>query len=346
MLFSLVIPACNVEKYIRKTIASIRAQSFRDFEAFVIVEESSDGTLNTVRAAAGDDPRFAVVRLERSGSASVGRNYGMTHASGEWLLFVDGDDWIEPDALEKLSGAVSPELDVVACEARYWRETAEGIREVTGRPCHRDPGKIFSGPAFLEKILREGTYAASTWRNIYRRNLLLENHLFQAPGRRHQDDEWTYRVIYAAGKVFVSGIVWYDYLKRADSVTTDHSEKSLSDVACNLRSAFEFWNGHSFPSGLAAELAGLQFQILRRCYFSPSWAALYPRAGRRKAAAEALFTRSSFRAFCTMWPYVKNKDKLFSLTVPLFLILPPCFMKLEDFFCSRLFQYKKAKSTP
>lgn len=88
--FSIIIIACDVEPYIEQCIASVRRQTLPDFEAVVGIEASADGTGEAALRAVGGDVRFRIVDLPRSGSASCVRNYGIRHATGEYLFFSTG----------------------------------------------------------------------------------------------------------------------------------------------------------------------------------------------------------------------------------------------------------------
>ncbi|MDR0931662.1 MAG: glycosyltransferase family 2 protein, partial [Victivallales bacterium] len=113
-LFTVVAVCCNVADYVEEMILSIKNQTFADFECLAVVEDSSDKTEEIVRSAVAGDKRFSVITLPRSGSASVPRNYGIKHGKGKYLVFVDGDDWIELNALEKFAAIINktPDLDI------------------------------------------------------------------------------------------------------------------------------------------------------------------------------------------------------------------------------------------
>ena len=135
-LFSVIAVCCNVAPYAERMIGSIRAQGYAGFECLAVVEESDDGTERVIRKAIGDDPRFRVVTLPRSGSASASRNWGIDHARGGYLLFVDGDDWIEPDALEGFATLLAehPKLDLIAGGSYDYRQQADGVPVRSGVP--------------------------------------------------------------------------------------------------------------------------------------------------------------------------------------------------------------------
>lgn len=304
--FSLIVSACNVAPYADAMIASIKAQTFPAFEVIAVCEESSDGTPEVLVRAVAGDPRFTLVPMPRSGSASVGRNYGITHAHGEYLVFIDGDDWIESDALRQLNDAIEKyhAPDLVACEYKN-RGMLDG-----GEHPHRNPGRVLSGPDALTEFLLDGSYRSAVWRNIYRREFILRTRLLQACGRRHQDDDWTPKIFCLAESVLVSGILLYDYRKRANSVTTDRSEKSASDAADNIASALDFMRTHPQGPRLTRLLAAWQYRAIAK-YYSAWWRELYPRPVRRRELARVMAGR---RLFClSLFFRTGLRDRLFAL---------------------------------
>ena len=98
--FTIITPAYQTEPFIDKMVESLKAQTFGDFECILVVEESRDRSLERCQEISREDARFTAVSLPKSGSGSASYNYGIREAKGEYVVFVDGDDWIEPQSLE------------------------------------------------------------------------------------------------------------------------------------------------------------------------------------------------------------------------------------------------------
>ena len=332
--FSIVIPACNVAAYLDRTLDSVRCQTFMDFECLAVSEESTDDTWAKLDRAAAEDPRIKVVKLPRSGSASVSRNYGIDHATGEYLIFIDGDDWMEKDALERFAAAIDAHrhLDIIAAEYVNWRMDDNGTPvKIGGEKSLNHPGMILTGPAALTEFLRDHTWRVATWRNLYRREFLLATGLKQSPGRRHQDDEWTPRVMFAAQTVLVSGIVYYNYLKRAESITTCRSPASVTDTAKNLATALRFWVEHH--AEFSPELAGLlakQYVIMGGRFAGPRWCGAFPRELRREALALALGDSDGRRAWRSLLWHTGPRDRVFGWILCAAQALPPMAFRVAE----------------
>ncbi len=320
--FTIAIPACNVAKYVQKTLESIKRQEFDNFECLIVNETSTDATAAVIRETVGGDPRFIMTELPVSGSASVSRNYGIEHAHGEYLLFVDGDDWLEPDALKKLNdfiaGADFP--DLVVAEYRVWRES-----EAPPTPMNESKPAVDStvrpGWRMLADLLAAGAYRPATWRNCYRTTFLQQSKLRQIPGRRHQDDEWTPQVYYAAKTAASSGIVYYNYLKRGGSITTKASERSVVDVADNLASGCRFWRSAKFPPPLAKEYAHWQIYAFLR-FFSPNWK-MFPWSLRLRELRRMLKADGNLKTMLAMSRHARRGDRTVFHAALIALLLPP-----------------------
>jgi glycosyltransferase involved in cell wall biosynthesis len=98
---SVIIPAYNCETFIGDAISSVQAQTLQDFEIVVVNDGSTDQTLAVVESMARQDERIKIVSQENSGKPSVARNVGIRHSTGEYLCFLDGDDFYLPRKLEK-----------------------------------------------------------------------------------------------------------------------------------------------------------------------------------------------------------------------------------------------------
>ena len=119
-LVTVVTPAYNVAKYIGEAVDSVLRQTFRNFEYLVVDDGSVDNSVDVIKAHAGDDPRFRLVKGEHRG-LSAARNAGIREAKGEYIGFLDGDDRWHPKFLERqlrLIQSLSPDVGAVFCRSR------------------------------------------------------------------------------------------------------------------------------------------------------------------------------------------------------------------------------------
>ena len=117
---SIIIPVYNAEEYIHRCLASILLQTFTDFECILVDDCTPDNSGKICDEYAAKDPRIKVIHNAHNKGSSLSRKIGFENSSGEFIQFVDSDDWIEPDMTEKLyAKAVSEDLDMVICDCFY-----------------------------------------------------------------------------------------------------------------------------------------------------------------------------------------------------------------------------------
>ena len=116
---SVVIPVYNVEKYLAQGIESVRRQTLEDIEIILVNDGSTDGSLKVCREHAAMDSRITVIDKPNGGVSSA-RNAGLDAASGEFVGFIDPDDWVEPEMYENLYGRAR-EIGAEACICNYVR---------------------------------------------------------------------------------------------------------------------------------------------------------------------------------------------------------------------------------
>ncbi len=118
-IISIIIPVYNVEPYIRKCILSVQKQSFENFEAIIVNDGTEDQSIEMIQDIVRDDHRFIIIHQENQ-SAGVARNTGLNHAKGEYLCFLDSDDFLDIHFLEYLHEKITKEnADICACSIAF-----------------------------------------------------------------------------------------------------------------------------------------------------------------------------------------------------------------------------------
>ena len=120
MKFSIIIPLYNKAGFIAQTLASALTQTWTDHEVIVIDDGSRDGGADIVAAHidGSGDPRLRLIRQDNAGVAAT-RNHGIGLATGEWVCFLDADDWLHPEFLERMAGLIAASPDAEAVAARF-----------------------------------------------------------------------------------------------------------------------------------------------------------------------------------------------------------------------------------
>lgn len=180
-MFSFIVPVYKVETYLRQCIESVVTQTVDDWELLLIDDGSPDACGAICDEYSEKDTRIHVIHQKNSGVA-VARNEGLKQAKGEWILFVDADDWVDRDLCEQLEGHLTDDMDI--CYFSYVEE-AMNKSKVFGKQ-DREKGffEVYDKEdithmqkAILYKHMCKYTSAGSPWAKVYRRSFLEEHQL-------------------------------------------------------------------------------------------------------------------------------------------------------------------------
>lgn len=166
---SVIVPVYNTEKWLRRCVDSILAQTFTDFELLLIDDGSTDGSPAICDEYAQRDSRIKVFYQKNSG-VSAARNSGLDHARGEWILFVDADDYLYEDALDNLLR--KPQADLIV--GGYFHIGTISGREKSVTPIDRKID-INGDTDFFSKMI--GSYLTTPWCKLFRNDIIHNNNL-------------------------------------------------------------------------------------------------------------------------------------------------------------------------
>ena len=124
MLFSIIIPVYNVDKYLQACLDSVLGQTFSDWEAICVNDGSSDGSAAIMEEYAAKDDRIKVINQLNAGTATA-RNTGLRAALGDYIFFLDSDDWLEPDSLQIIANRLHGEDILCFSGKRYFESTGD-----------------------------------------------------------------------------------------------------------------------------------------------------------------------------------------------------------------------------
>lgn len=209
---SVIVPVYKVEPYLRKCLDSIVGQTYRNLEIILVDDGSPDNCGAICDEYAARDERIKVIH-QPNGGLSAARNTGLDIATGEYIGFVDSDDWIEPDMYEYLlSGARQTEADIAVCGIFEELPNRQNIR------CWHE-AETFDTESGLKELLLRKKYSHSAWDKLYRRTLF--DGVRFPNGRNFEDIATTYRVFEKATTVRLMPEAKYHYLQRPDSIMGD-----------------------------------------------------------------------------------------------------------------------------
>ncbi|OME82139.1 hypothetical protein BK120_15825 [Paenibacillus sp. FSL A5-0031] len=224
---SVIVPVYNVENDLQRCVESILNQSLNGIEIILINDGSTDKCPQMCDEYARIDPRVKVVH-KTNGGLSDARNYGLKESRGEYILFIDSDDYVNKEACVTLySSAIEKDLDIVIGDAIRIEGSSISYLE------HNDISldRVMTGKEFLKQQLLRNSMHMATWLNLYKRNFLIDNYLFFKKGIYHEDEQWTPRVFIKASRVMYLNFKFYNYIIREGSITT---KKDLSKNGIDL----------------------------------------------------------------------------------------------------------------
>ena len=215
---SVIVPFYNVEEYIEKCLETLVSQTLEDIEIILVNDGSKDKSIEIVNKFLKMYPEKLVYLEKENGGLSDARNYAINYAKGEYIAFLDSDDYVEKDMYEKMYELAKKEnSDMVECNF-YW-EYPNKIKE--------DIGVTYNGKnEMLEKI------RVVAWNKLIKREILVNSKVCFPKGYRYEDVEFTYKLIPYIETVSFLKKPCVHYIQRQGSISNSQDErtKEIFDV--------------------------------------------------------------------------------------------------------------------
>lgn len=216
--FSIIVPVYNVEKYIKKCLDSILNQSFKDYEVIVVNDGTKDNSIELIQ-----DYPVKIINQKNQG-LSAARNKGVKHATGEYIIFVDSDDWIEKDLLKKINESLTNSPDVVRFQIK---EVYEEGKIVEYNECQF---KNKNGVDAFSEIVKYH-FVENAWCYAIKKEYYEQEKFEFKKGTIHEDFGLIPLVIIKANIVNSIPYIGYNYLQRQGSIMNSNNyEKTLKKV--------------------------------------------------------------------------------------------------------------------
>lgn len=228
-VISVIVPIYNVEFLLPRCIESICKQTYKNLEIILVDDGSPDRSGQICDEYAKRDSRIKVVH-KKNGGLSDARNAGIKVANGEFIAFVDSDDYIVNNAYEiMMKEARLYNLEIVASNAIVYQ--TEGTRTTLMRKKVLG-NEVMKGLNYMCHSIEQDSFAVCVWLNLYKRELIMKNKFFFEKGLLHEDEEWTPRVFLMAERVKYIDYNTYVYVIREDSITNtkDKSKNGLDII--------------------------------------------------------------------------------------------------------------------
>ena len=228
-MISVIVPVYNVSPFLGKCLDSLLAQSFKDLEILIIDDGSTDDSGDICDKYAEEDKRITVFHTDNKG-LSAARNLGLDKSKGDYIAFVDSDDWIEPEIFDVLlRNAEETGADIVeCCVCEENTDTVSVTNWQTGS---------FSGKEAVHELI-QGRLGECVWDKLYKRKCF--DTIRFPEGREHEDSSVMYKLLYYAESVYVIPKIGYHYLHRKGSLSRSHRMSNLVGYWLSFKERFFF----------------------------------------------------------------------------------------------------------
>ncbi len=275
MKFSIIVAVYNVEKYLKKCLDSLVGQTHKDLEIILIDDGSKDESLAICQAYAEKDQRIRVFHKENGGQSSA-RNLGLQHVTGDYILFVDSDDFIEKETCEIFAKELEKESYPEVLMARALNYLPDG----STRP--KMTGDVWNeggtGLAFWAENTKRHTLSSALVVHICKASLVKDAGIAFPEGRVHEDVHWAFQIYYYAKSAIYVPFDFYYHVMREGSTTHSANPKRCHDtlwVAKDIERIFkenpkeyekEVMEYTCYLQSMAVHVALLQKMALRKVF--------------------------------------------------------------------------------
>lgn len=249
---SVIVPVYNVEKYLEKCLESLVKQTLKEIEIIVVNDGTKDNSQEIIDKYSNKYKNIKAYK-KKNGGLSSARNYGLKYAKGEYVAFVDSDDYVEYDMYEKMyNKAIENNFDIVVCDLKYVYENKS-----TGAYSN-----ITTDISTSEEIKKSmlNIYPAA-WNKIYKKSLFQNSVLFKEKVW-YEDVEFLYRLYPYIKSIGVVKKQLYNYVQREGAITKTFDERVFNYVD-NWNGIIDFYKKNNFYSEYKEEL---EFCYVRYLY--------------------------------------------------------------------------------
>lgn len=213
---SIIIPVYNVEKYIRQCLESVINQTYKNLEIIVVNDGTKDSSIKIVEEYL-NDKRIKIINQNNQGLSSA-RNKGLNEANGEYVFFLDSDDWLEKDAIENLEKGLEKEIEIISANF-YSYDEIKKVRNTNF--LNLKYNQIENGKKLLLNELE-----IVVWNKLYNTSFLKKNNLFFLENIIHEDEHFTYECYMSAKQIKYINKITYNYRINREGSIMNEVEKN------------------------------------------------------------------------------------------------------------------------
>ena len=257
MKFSIILPVYNVEKHITKCIDSLLAQTYNDYEIVVVNDQTPDNSMQIVERFAQEHPeKFNIINQQNKGLGGA-RNTGVKAANGEYILFVDSDDYIESNTLQVLNGYIEKnQCDIL--EFNYLEVSPKG--KVLTRLTLYDNSKFVSNKDDIAKLLMGSPIACN---KVFKREFFINSGVL-FPEKTLYEDAVTRILIAKANSVMCCKEYLYNYVQHEGSIMNSNVSPRMLDITKVVEMVYDVFAKENMLNDFGAELEATLISSLLR----------------------------------------------------------------------------------
>lgn len=221
---SIIVPIYNVEKYLERCLESLEKQTYKNIEIILINDGSTDSSEIICKKFILNKCKKYIYIKQQNGGLSKARNIGIENATGEYIFFLDSDDYLNVRAMEVLEkNAIENNADIVICDLLSVKLSTL-----------QDPNVEINFFEKLKEVKKQDFYlqriSNHSCGKLYKKSLFIENNIYFPENRAYEDVGTTYKLIENSDKIFYLPIKLYYYLDRENSISHTFSNKNITDL--------------------------------------------------------------------------------------------------------------------
>lgn len=229
-LISINIPVFKCEKYVLRCLESVRNQTYKNLEIILVNDQTTDNSVEIIENYISNNPdlNIKLIHHETNQGLSVVRNTGIENSNGEFIFFLDSDDEITPDCIEKLVlTACETNAQVIIAQNRWINTFNNSIKDF-GFPTKVNE-KFFSGNSLIFEKYVQGAFPTMSWNKLFDRNFLLQNKIYFIPGLFAQDELWFFHLMLKTESLAIHYDITYNYYLHQDSVIFNRTKRNFEN---------------------------------------------------------------------------------------------------------------------
>lgn len=309
-VISVIVSIYNVQAYVEKSVHSIRNQTYKNLEIILVDDGATDNSGKICDELATKDSRIKVIHKQNGGLSSA-RNEGVKIATGEYIAFVDGDDWIDEDMYEGMLDAIlKHDADIAVCN--YKEISKKGVRDTS-----TDEITVFEGRETLKVFIEEDVryqIQNAAWNKLYKRSLMGE--LRFPEGKLFEDIVYTTKLLARSERMVYTNKAYYNYIfDRSDSIMNSKKvERLLTDQVPAYKEKGEF----------LLSIGEKELFLTHQFFFYKRMLLHYKEAKEKKPEGYQKFIKDIKKVICErpIWEAFEGKSKGEWLRMKLFTISP------------------------